>query len=363
MKMSPVIVLSRTGYHTGSLMVAKTIIAQLNVSLFWELDVASVGGLAAVRGDAQVLPLALAAGCACRDTSADPLRLQTRSANGSAGGTPSQVTRAQLEQACLRREPCAATGWVQQPGPIGTLLHGALQHTFGSNLATVFLHRTNRVKHAVSLLKWQSRLEQRYTSMRNHKQEEHSGSTRRRHGDKEVMPRLHIAPRLVVCFAVFNAVGARVARNHNATVSFEAMQADATGAMARIATALRLPHAAPGRTSGLVKVMPDDLRDTLANFAEVSEALQPWPCLAEMLNAPTPVEFAPCAELLSSSLRARLRKTQCPLHLRAMLANVTNETGWPVAHIVPDPATDHLPAAKRASGCVPHASSDDITCD
>ena len=348
--MPPVVVLTRTNYHTGSLMVAKTMIAQLNVSLFWELDATLAGGLAAVHGDEHVLPLALAAGCACRDTSTNPLRLQTRSPGGSAGSTPSQLARAQLEQACSSREPCAATGWVQQPGPMGTLLHRALLRTFGSSLATVLLQRTNRVKHAVSLLKWQSRLEERYASMRNHRQAEPSESTR-----GGVMPRLHIVPRLVICFSIFSAPGARVGRDHNATVSFEAMQADATGEMARVAAALQLPHAAPGRTSGLVKVMPDDLRDTLANFAEVSEALQPWPCLLEMLKAPTPVVFLPCAEVMSASARARLRSAQCPPHLRAKLANVTNEPGGPVARIIPDPATDHLPTKSSVRVSDAHA--------
>lgn len=340
-------------------MLAKTMIAQLNVSLFWELDAASVDGLPAVRGDGQVMQHALAAGCTCRDTSKNPLRLQTRSANTSDGATPSQIARAQLAHACLSSEPCAATGWVQHPGPIGPLLHRALFRSFGSDLATVFLHRTNRVKHAVSLLKWQSRLEKRYASMRNHKQADAlEPGQLQRHGDTGVVPRLrlHIAPRLVVCFSIFDANGARVVREHNATVSFEAMQTDATGAMARVAAALRLPHAAPGRTSGLVKTMPDDLRETLANFAEVSEALQPWPCLLEMLGAPTPVEFGPCAEVMNSSARARLRSTQCPRKLRAMLANVTNEPGGPVARIVPDPATDRLPAAPqvgRSTRCAP----------
>ena len=49
------------------------------------------------------------------------------------------------------------------------------------------------------------------------------------------------------------------------------MQLDPSGVMARLARALGLPHVAPGAESGLVKVMPDNLRDTLANFDEARE--------------------------------------------------------------------------------------------
>ena len=345
------LMVQRAGFHTGSAHFVELLVRDLNVAMFFEHEPLAFFGPEPIQPRAYD-PKLNQRNVQLSDKSSDSL---VRDFGGRSGKEawanllvracacrPHFSSLVKLRDGCCNSPvPCAGTGWLPfttRPG-----LPKTMRSVVPFNLSSVYLHRTNRVKWAMSLVKEKvmqtaSRSVLQHTGssfgLQNHDHGLHHGGNGSTSSAARML--LRVDPLMLLCAVASLPVyeplmwtpRAMASNGYAASVTYEELQQDPTAVITRVAAALSVPYV-PGDTPGMTKSMPDSLRSLLANFEEIEESMQAWPCLLEMPHAyvHTCVR-AHVHAYMNSNLRTCVRTSTCThTHIHANIN--TSTQGWP----------------------------------